>query len=234
MFNLGKEGYELSLEKVKSKYFKHSLVLENTKNDISNTSSGIKKYTNTKLNYIATFDYRKPKIDPKSGFYSTLKFQKGFNDTNFEKIEAFVRYFYPFKNLILTQRFGFGYIFSSLSHIILSERYFIGGLSTVRGFGYEQIQGKNNQGGKSFLLINTDFRYPLYKPLNLYGLVFLDLGNVYETDGELNSLNLRKSLGAGLTVPTPVGSIMFDIATILDRKKDESLYRVELSIGAMF
>ncbi len=235
LFNLNKKGYEISLEKVKTKHFKHSLVLEDTHNTVSNTSIPTKgRYKNTKINYIATFDYRKPKIDPKNGFYSTLKLQKGFDDTDFSKIEIFGRYYYPFKKFIFTQRFGFGYIFNSLSHIILPERYFIGGLSTVRGFGYEQIQGKNGEGGKSFILINTDFRYPLYKPLNLYGLIFIDLGNVYETDDDLNSLKFRKTAGIGVSVPTPVGSIMFDIATILDRKKDEGLYRLELSIGAMF
>jgi outer membrane protein insertion porin family len=50
----------------------------------------------------------------------------------------------------------------------------------------------------------------------------------------MNNLKLRQTMGIGITVPSPVGSIIFDIARKLDRKKGESLYRIELSIGAMF
>ena len=236
IFDLRKKGYDVSIEKTSTKHIKHGFIFEYTKNEIKNTDVILKqdKYKSLKLRYILTLDYRKPKVDTKKGIYSVIRLVKGFQDVNYVKTEFFGRYFYPIKNLIFTQRLGIGYIFDSVDNLLLSERYFLGGLATVRGFGFEEIKGKNGTGGKSFILINNDLKIPLYKPLNLYGLIFLDFGNVYIDNNDMNNLYLRETAGIGVTVPSPVGSIIFDIARKLDRKEGESLYRIELSIGAMF
>ena len=236
IFDLRKKGYDLSFEKTSSKHTKHGFILEYTKNEIQNTNVVLKQsdYKSFKLKYILTLDYRKPKVDTKKGIYSVIRLTKGFQDVDYVKTEFFGRYFYPLKSLIFTQRLGIGYIFDSVNNLLLSERYFLGGLATVRGFGFEEIKGKNETGGKSFILINNDLKIPLYRPLNLYGLIFLDFGNVYVDNSDMNNLKLRETMGIGVTVPSPVGSIIFDIARKLDRKAGESLYRIELSIGAMF
>ncbi len=236
IFDLRKKGYDLSVEKTSTKHIKHGFIFEKTENEIENTDVPLNqnKYKSLKLRYILTLDYRKPKVDTKKGVYSVIRLVKGFEDVNYIKTEFFGRYFYPIKSLIFTQRLGVGYIFDKVENLLLSERYFLGGLATVRGFGFEEIKGKNGTGGKSFILINNDLKIPLYKPLNLYGLVFLDFGNVYVDNNDMNSFYLRKTAGIGITVPSPVGSIIFDIARKLDRKEGESLYRIELSIGAMF
>ncbi len=236
IFDLRKKGYDVSIEKTSTKHLKHGFIFEYTKNEIQNTDVVLNQadYKSLKLKYILTMDYRKPKVDTKKGIYSVIRLIKGFQDVNYVKTEFFGRYFYPIKQLIFTQRLGIGYIFDNVDNLLLSERYFLGGLATVRGFGFEEIKGKTGTGGKSFILINNDLKIPLYKPLNLYGLVFLDFGNVYIDNNDMNNLYLRKTMGIGITVPSPVGSIIFDIARKLDRKEGESLYRIELSIGAMF
>jgi outer membrane protein insertion porin family len=236
IFDLRKKGYDISIEKTSTKHRKHGFIFEYTRNKIENTDVQIEKnrYKSLKLKYILTLDYRKPKVDTKKGLYSVIRLTKGFRDVDYVKTEFFGRYFYPIKNLIFTQRLGVGYIFDSVNNLLLSERYFLGGLATVRGFGFEEIKGKNGTGGKSFILINNDLKIPMYRPLNLYGLIFFDFGNVYVDNNDMNNLKLRQTMGIGITVPSPVGSIIFDIARKLDRKKGESLYRIELSIGAMF
>lgn len=236
IYDLDTDGFEFSLSKLITRNIKTSLLFRKTSNRIRNETVNIdvREYKAERVSGLINLDFRKPRYDPKSGYIYIFRLEKTFKDIDFFKFETFFRYFFPFKKFVFSQRFGLGYVTEKTENLPISERFFLGGLSTVRGFGYEEIKGIYESGGNTFFFINNDLKYPLYRPLNLYLLTFLDLGNVFVDEEDLKDFYLRQSVGVGVLVPTPVGSIIFDVARKLDRKKGESTYRFELSIGITF
>ncbi len=236
IYDLDTDGFEFSLSKLITRNIRAGLIFKTTNNRIKNevVNISVRKYKADRFSGILNLDFRNPRYDPKRGYISIIRVEKTFKDINFLKFETFFRYFFPYKSFVFSQRFGAGYITEKTENLPLSERFFLGGLSTVRGFGYEEIKGIEHSGGNTFFFINNDIKYPIYRPINLYLLTFLDLGNVFVDERDLKDFYLRQSIGVGLLVPTPVGSIIFDLAKKLDRKADESEYRFELSIGITF
>jgi len=98
----------------------------------------------------------------------------------------------------------------------ITERFFLGGASSVRGYR-EQLLGPvrfpepdNPQalGGKYQFLVNLELRIPLF--WRLYGEVFTDGGNVWIELGRILPEGVKFSSGAGLVFMTPLGAIRFD------------------------
>ncbi|MCM8810361.1 MAG: BamA/TamA family outer membrane protein, partial [Candidatus Omnitrophica bacterium] len=123
-------------------------------------------------------------------------------DLNFVKPTIENNFYYPFKNFIFHSRTIFGYINKNLDEIPIYERFFGGGIGTVRGYGERSLGPKENGyclGGKFLFAQNFEIMYPLYKEL-LYGIGFFDIGNIYE-DWSLS--DLKKGIGAGIRLNIP-------------------------------
>lgn len=102
-----------------------------------------------------------------------------------------------------------------------TERYYLGGASTIRGYG-EQSIGRQvevfNQdgslaqtipvGGKYVLLGNAELRVPLF--WLFIAEVFVDAGNLWEEIEDMQSFSLKVGSGVGLAIATPFGPIRFD------------------------
>ena len=73
-------------------------------------------------------------------------------------------------------------------------------------------------GGRSMIVLNLEYRFPIAEQ-QVYGILFADAGNAWATIPELNPLDLRRSLGFGFRVQTPMlGMIGFDFGYGFDRK----------------
>ena len=77
-------------------------------------------------------------------------------------------------------------------------------------------------GGRSMLVLNLEYRFPIAEQ-QVYGILFADAGNAWETIPKLNPLDLRRSLGFGFRVQTPMlGMIGFDFGYGFDPGKDRN------------
>jgi outer membrane protein assembly factor BamA len=122
------------------------------------------------------------------------------------------------------------------ARVPLSERFFSGGGSTLRGF---PLNGAGPQrtvavcsnpadtstcskirvpvGGSQLVILNSELRFPIPMELPLIGsglggVVFYDGGNVYNSIGFGNFFsNYTNTLGFGFRYKTPVGPVRFDI-----------------------
>lgn len=121
--------------------------------------------------------------------------------------------------------------------LVPSERFFAGGSSSLRGFGYHEVGPKNPvtgnpQGGDAVFIVNQELRFTVYKLLG--GVVFLDVGNVYSAISDLNPLDIRKTAGFGLRLNLGFALARLDLGFKLDRRDDESAFRLHFSLGQAF
>jgi len=109
----------------------------------------------------------------------------------------------------------------------ISESYFLGGSSTLRGFERDELGP-----GDALLLVNAEFRFPIWRSLK--GVLFFDDGNVYAKLEDLDLFELREVLGAGLRLETPIGPLRLEYGRKLDREPEESKGELFFSIGSAF
>jgi outer membrane protein insertion porin family len=120
----------------------------------------------------------------------------------------------------------------------ISRRFFLGGSTTLRGFGQNEISpfggdGRTPVGGYFMGYQNTELRIPL-GVYNLGLLAFFDAGNVTDSTADFVFEDIRATAGTGLRYITPVGPISADIGFKLNREPDESLYEFYITIGNAF
>ena len=120
--------------------------------------------------------------------------------------------------------------------VIVSERFFAGGGTTVRGFKQDELGPKDffgmPVGGDAVFILNNELRFPMTGLFE--GVSFVDLGNVYEKSSDFDPTDLRGSAGLGLRVRTPFFLLRFDYGWKLDRQPDESRGAFFFSIGQAF
>jgi outer membrane protein insertion porin family len=135
---------------------------------------------------------------------------------------------------------------TGLSEVPVSERFFMGGTDTVRGY-FERSLGASNQGGGLFtLLSNVEYGFKPAQPIKLRA--FYDSGNAW---ADINSMErgldgsyrpfLYPSWGLGMlfTIPTSVIQIRLDWGFPLLPKDTPGVLvpdggRIHFNIGNIF
>jgi outer membrane protein insertion porin family len=110
------------------------------------------------------------------------------------------------------------------------ERFTPGGVDwwdgQVRGYPDQSLGPRVSGvpvGGNSMMVLNLEYRVPLSEQ-QVYGLLFFDAGNSWAKITDLNPLELRRSVGFGFRLITPMlGMIGFDFGYGFDRRKVDGL-----------
>lgn len=195
-----------------------------------------------------TLDYfRDPTKGSKHELYVT---GAGFGgDNNFVKIEhdsIWYRALDEDKKWILSFRTRQGWVneFGSSDFVPLSDRFFAGGASTVRGYKTHQIGPKSRRfwlpwsdeeptGGELRLVDNLELKYKVTKAFRLYA--FVDAGGVWETTSDFGFGDMRYSAGLGFGVDVPkMGPIRIDYGIPLNPEDDEGSGRLHMQSGFRF
>ena len=157
-------------------------------------------------------------------------------DVDFIKSIFENHFYYPFKDFIFHSKTYVGYINKDLDDIPIYERFFGGGIGTVRGYKERSLGPKEDGycvGGNYIFAQNFEILYPLYKDI-LYGIGFFDIGNVYEDWG--NFSNLKKGIGAGVRVNIPFLNAPIELyyGYGIDAEKGESKSRIHIGMSFGF
>jgi outer membrane protein insertion porin family len=117
------------------------------------------------------------------------------------------------------------------------ERFFVGGIQTVRGFQYgaagplDPVTG-DVIGAVSELYFNSEWIFNIYKPAGLKGFIFFDYGKGFNNNNFFQSL--RPASGFGIRWFSPMGPITVELGFNLDRKTGEKGNVFDFSMGRPF
>lgn len=155
-------------------------------------------------------------------------------------------FYFPLKHhVVFALRLRGGYLVGkSLKKSLPSERFFLGGHTSVRGYDKDSVppiskvtrDGKDlytAHGGIGMFNANAELRVPLYGPLG--GVLFQDIG--FLTKKTISGLfhNAWPTSGCGLRYQSPLGAIRFDVGWKWRKAfPQETRYTWYLTIGHAF
>jgi outer membrane protein insertion porin family len=121
--------------------------------------------------------------------------------------------------------------------IPIYERYFLGGINSLRGFETRSVGPIDEAsgdviGGTTMVMLNNEFLFPIFSEQSMRGVIFFDIGNSY--DGPIDLGDLREGAGIGLRWFSPIGPLRLELGFNLDRREGESAQQWEFAIGTSF
>ncbi len=133
-----------------------------------------------------------------------------------------------------------GFVHSLLGRDIpVYERYYLGGINSLRGFDSRSIGPRDPAtgdviGGDKEVLFNVEYLFPLIEEAKLRGVIFYDAGNAWDEGEAFFETGLRQSAGAGVRWFSPMGPLRLEWGYVLDRKPGEDDAQWEFTIGGFF
>ncbi len=194
---------------------------------------------------IFSIDTRDNVINPNKGFLYTFNgdLAGGFlgGDQDYYILQtSFTKYFSFFKTHLLEFRtkLGVSQDFGSSSEVPIFDRFFAGGLGTVRGYNYRRVGPKesgDSVGGQTIGLANLEYTFPIYKLDAFRGAVFIDAGHVNRKSYNFNFGDIAVSVGPGIKIKTPLGPMAFYYGLpIANRDEKNKNGRFEFSLSRGF
>lgn len=161
-------------------------------------------------------------------------------DSNFVKYIINSGWYFPlaWKTVAFLHAKG-GFITGSRENVPLYERFYLGGINSIRAFKYGDVGPKDPKtgdiiGGNKFGQANLEFLFPIMKKVGLRGVVFFDAGNAFDNDEGFDISKFRTAAGGGLRWQSPMGPLRLEWGYNLDKRDDEDQSNWEFSMGAFF
>ncbi|AMV72679.1 outer membrane protein assembly factor BamA [Desulfuromonas carbonis] len=201
-------------------------------------------------------DYR---LDPSRGGVSEFSIEyAGLGGTDrFARTILDHRHFWPwFWGTVFSIHGQVGYVAQvGGREIPIDERFYLGGIRTLRGFKSREVGPRVRRvgnsvdpvtgavlstgedfeyiGGTKDAYFNVEYLFPLVKDLGLKGVLFYDTGNAWSEDQDYFT-DMRSSVGAGIRWFSPLGPLRLEWGKNLDPKEGEGASQFEFSIGNFF
>lgn len=182
-------------------------------------------------------DTRNDRFDPSQGSVNSFEVEfAGLGGSNrFVKVNGSSTWYFPLLSGLtgfVKTSFGIGAGYAG-DKVPASERFFLGGVTTVRGFNFREIgpedRAGNPLGGTAYVQFNLEIGRSFGRFLRL--VTFYDAGNVYESTSQLDLGELRQAAGFGIRILTPVGPVRLDYGFKLDRRDGESIGELGFLLG---
>jgi outer membrane protein insertion porin family len=122
-----------------------------------------------------------------------------------------------------------------LPNVPLFDRYFLGGVTSLRGFRYRQVGPKDVLtgepiGGNTFFLGSAEYSIPIIERLRL--AVFYDIGNVYEKSYDFDFKNYLDNWGLGVRLNIPrLGPLRLDYGIPITHPNASGSGKFQFSVG---
>jgi outer membrane protein insertion porin family len=141
--------------------------------------------------------------------------------------------------------FGIGTNFrrGTSGELPLFERFFPGGIGSVRGYEYYRLGPREvlfNQFGQPFafedvggskeLILTNEVTFPLIEGLGIRGVVFLDAGNSFRLRESIGLNKLQAAYGLGIRWRSPFGPLRIEFGFPINPRQDD--VRTDFIFGA--
>jgi outer membrane protein insertion porin family len=199
-------------------------------------------------------DTRNHPFDPTDGSLQDLsvEFAGVGGQSKFLKAEARTRWYYPFWKsptfgtftVSLGGTLGYGIGLGAQRELPLFERYFPGGINSVRGFriltlgpqnvvfdNYGRLIHTDPIGGSQQLIFNNEVIFPIIESLGLKGVLFFDAGNAFSATHGIDMGQMRMSVGAGVRWQSPMGPLRIEFGVPLNANVNDQRETVMFSFG---
>ena len=199
-------------------------------------------------------DTRNHPFDPTNGSSQdlSLEFAGLGGQSKFVKGEARTRWYYPFWKSPAWGTFvfafggnlGYGFGYGSHRDLPLFERYFPGGINSVRGFRILSLGPQNLQfddtgnlvtrdrvGGSEQLIFNNEVIFPIVESLGIKGVTFFDAGNAFAASNGIDLNQMRMSVGGGVRWLSPIGPLRIEVGFPLNAQVGDEKQTVMFSFG---
>jgi len=180
-------------------------------------------------------------------------------ESDFFKVELSGRWYFPIYttqagnviNWALGTRLGYGVgdTGNSGEELPLFERYFPGGINSLRGYdprslgpleeycdntGNERNCFEESVGGSQQLIVNNEVIFPIFSEAGLKGVMFVDSGNAWTASDGIDPGDIMYSVGWGVRWLSPMGPLRVEIGYPLRKREGDSASVVSFSFGAPF
>jgi outer membrane protein insertion porin family len=222
--------------------------------------------TTSSVRFSLQWDKRDNRLFPTKGFFLSTSAEYAppalapgalFGD----RVNLFNRYAFDgrvyvplFWNIVARAKLTLGLIrpWDADHRIPISERYYVGGINSVRGYRYlsigptELVRAGDTPdsplieasiGGDKQAILNLELEFPLFQTVGVRGVVFADAGNAFP-EGTYDDPGVRggvyKSVGFGFRWISPIGPLRFEWGFPLDRRKDANGRDIDEAVDFQF
>jgi outer membrane protein assembly complex protein YaeT len=169
----------------------------------------------SRLNVAMFMDRRDDPSDPTRGWFSSANWEQAIEALGSDYGNAKMLFqqsaYRGFGRIVFAGRMQFGTAFGSES-LNLSERFLLGGATTVRGYRENELGPRDQSGfpagGDALLAMNGEIRFPVRGWVQ--GVGFIDAGNIFQTRGDLSFRDLNVGYGIGLRLASPFAMLRVD------------------------
>ncbi|MHB8876365.1 MAG: outer membrane protein assembly factor BamA [Myxococcaceae bacterium] len=216
------------------------------------------------LRLSATWDRRDNRLFPTSGFMNFVSAEYApkilGGDFLFSRYSAYSRWYFPlFWGIVFKTNATVGFIqeHDPKNPLPISEKYYLGGINSVRGYVLRTISPKKDilrsldpssgtlaftVGGTKQAYFNFELEFPIFEKVGIRGVLFYDAGNAFADDAPFFTdrefklpLGLFHSVGFGFRWFSPIGPLRFEWGIPLNRRPEDNQPLVfEFTIGNFF
>jgi outer membrane protein insertion porin family len=134
-------------------------------------------------------------------------------------------------------RIGFSWPYGNTITVPLTERFFAGGIGSVRGYDRDELGPKDPVtgdpiGGASLFVFTQEFRIQVAKRSFLH--LFVDGGNVFFRPVDFAFNDMEFTFGPGFSLATPAGPVAIFYGHKIDPDPDEDPGRWHFTFGRIF
>ncbi|HMA81694.1 MAG TPA: BamA/TamA family outer membrane protein, partial [Candidatus Binatia bacterium] len=132
------------------------------------------------------------------------------------------------------------------------ERYFLGGINSIRGFTERSIgprvpsgcrpdpndntktdcSGTDVVGGDKAVVMNTELLFPIMEQYGVRGVAFFDIGDAFGGSQKFSFNDMRRSVGAGVRWMSPFGPLRVELGFPLHKMPHDETSVLGFSLGS--
>ncbi len=174
-------------------------------------------------------------------------------DNRFMRSDASLTWYYPvFGNfewgekfaVMLGGRIGYGASWTD-RELPLFERYFAGGINSVRGYEYRTLGPRKcpdddpdcddpeNVGGNKQLVLKAELHFPILDQWGFRGSLFFDQGQAFGPSENIRFEDLKRSMGLAMQWQSPIGPVRLSWAHPLNADPSDHKEVLGFAFGAV-